>query len=145
MAAHGYSRQTNDVDAFLEHGDVAAWSRALRAQGLQVDRVVGGIHYVATTSEYSADVRIDLLFPSDDPEWSAVQAPVEGIIGGLHAEVFPIELLVAAKFQSDREEDHVDVRAMYERGLFEPKKVARIFLAMNDEDLADEFLEEYDV
>jgi hypothetical protein len=98
---------------------------------------------VATAPEYPSDVRIDLLFPSDDPEWSAVQFPETSNIGGIRAEVFPVVLLVAAKFQSDREEDHADVQAMYERGLFDPKAVAEIFQKMNDEDLASDFARKY--
>jgi hypothetical protein len=88
-------------------------------------------------------VRIDLLFPSDDPEWSAVQFPETGIIAGLNVEVFPVALLVASKFQSDREEDHADVKVMYERGLFDPAAVAEIFRNMDSDDLAEEFLVKY--
>jgi hypothetical protein len=142
MAAHGYARQTNDVDAFLADGDIAAWSRALRAEGLRVEPVVGGIHYVASSPEHG-DVRIDLLVPADDPEWSAVQAPETGDIAGVRAEVFPVSLLVAAKFQSTREEDHADVKAMYERGLFDPRAVVNVFRAMKDGELADEFARLY--
>lgn len=143
MAAHGYSRQTSDVDVFLEHGKVAAWSRALREECLCVERVVGGIHYVATAPEYPASVRIDLLFPFDDPEWSAVQFPEKGSIAGVRAEVFPVALLVAAKFQSSRESDHADVEALYELGLFDPKAVVKVFRAMGDEELAESFWVKY--
>jgi hypothetical protein len=143
MAAYGYTRQTSDVDAFLAEGDISAWARALRAQGLRVDRVVSGIHYVATVPDHPADVRIDLLLPSDDPEWSAVQAPQTANIGGVRAEVFPVALLVAAKFQSDREQDRADVAAMHEHGLFDPRQVLKVLRAMNDDELADEFRERY--
>ena len=87
-----------------------------------------GVHYIAQLPrETDPEVRIDLLVPSDEPETSAVQAPEEGIVlGRPDVSIFPLDLLVIAKFQSNREKDRADVDEMYERGLFDPVKVQRI-------------------
>lgn len=143
MSAHGYVRQTQDVDAFLAPGDAPAWIRALRAQGLTVDTVFPDFHYAARIKRHNdPEVRIDLLVPYDDPDWSAVQFPDVGAIGGIDAELFPLVLLVASKFQSDRPSDRADVDAMYARGLFDPAEVARVLRNM-DKDLAREFTKRY--
>lgn len=144
MAAYGYSRETKDVDAFVDYDDRVTWIRALRDSGLEVRQVFHGVHYVATLPrERDPDARIDLLVPSDEPEVSAVLAPDEATILGRDAvSIFPLNLLVIAKFQSERDKDHGDVDEMYERGLFNPEEVRRI-IEHFDLELAERFHKEY--
>lgn len=143
MAAHGYTRQTQDVDAFLQYADRALWFRALRQQEFSVIPVFSGVHYIAFDPKHKTpEVRIDLLLPAEDPELSAVEAPERGQVGNVPVDIFPLELLVISKFLSDRENDHRDVDAMYERGLFVPADIAAT-LRHIDADAAVRFLRRY--
>lgn len=143
MSAHGYTRQTTDVDAFVLYADRGLWGNALRAQGLSFSPVFPGVHYTAGNPAHaSLDIRIDLVVPADDPELSAVECPEKGEIGGIHADVFPMSLLVIAKSLSERDVDHADVDAMYERGLFDPREVARVMRRV-DSRAAKLFLRRY--
>jgi hypothetical protein len=143
MAAHGYTRQTQDVDAFLQHEDRIEWFRALRAQGLKIIPIFTGVQYMAMDPKYKdPEIRIDLLLPAGDPELSAVEMPETGDIGGIAAEVFPLDLLVISKFISSRDEDHHDVDVMYKRGLFNPAEVA-LTLKHVEPTRVNEFLEKY--
>jgi hypothetical protein len=125
MGAHGYQRHTNDLDAFLLAENKLAWLQAAQKVGLIVDPVFRGIHYIAFFQKHGDPrIRIDLLFPSEEIEVEAVRHPVVRPIGNIRAKVFPIELLAADKFLSDRPEDQHDFEAMLSRGLFEPLTVA---------------------
>jgi len=127
MSAHGYVRQTSDLDAFLLDEDRLDWLRALRKAGLTIDSVFRGIHYIAFFPKHADPrIRIDLLFPATEPELSAVEFPVSAKIAGFNAEVFPLELLVVAKFLSDRPEDQRDFDVMFNLGIFEPTAARRI-------------------
>ena len=126
MAAHGYERQTSDLDVFARFKDRGAVLRALREQGLEVEPLFGGVHYIAYDPAHrDPRIRIDVLVPQEQPFLSALRRPVRAEIAGREMNVFPLVALVAAKAQSDRPEDHGDVAAMHERGMFNPKEVAR--------------------
>jgi len=129
MAAHGYQRQTTDVDAFLLEKDRWAWIRAAQKTGLTVDPVFRGHHYIAFLPEHGDPrVRIDLMFPAEASEVQAIRSPAAGEIGGVRAKVIKLEMMAVMKFLSDRPEDRHDFLAMLERGLFEPDTV-RILIA----------------
>jgi hypothetical protein len=125
MRAHGYARQTSDVDVFLRDRDRLAWLRAARTQGLTVDRVFSGHHYMAFFVKHrDPRVRIDLLFPAAEPAVTAIRKSEEKTIDrGIVARVFGVELLTIEKFTSDRPEDQRDVEAMFDLGLVEPETV----------------------
>ncbi len=144
MGAHGYWRNTDDVDAFVAYEDRVDWVRALRAQGLTVTPLFAGVHYVALLPEHNdPEKRIDLLVPAEDPDLSAVEVPDSMAIEGRQAEVWPIDLLVIAKFRSTRIEDRADVEKMFERGLFDPESVRSIMLHMGETSLAGRFWKKY--
>jgi len=125
LAAHGYVRETHDVDAFVRPSDRLLWLRAAHKQGLTVDRVYGGLHYIAFFVKHGDPrERIDILVPYDEPARTAVRsAKVKTITGSVKARVFTLELLVIEKFLSDRPEDHRDVDAIFDRGYFEPETI----------------------
>ena len=144
MGAHGYRRHTDDVDAFVIHEDRVEWIRALRKQGLIVTPLFSGIHYIAQLpNQEDPEVRIDLLVPADDPDLSAVEVPDSTTIANRAAEVWPIDLLVIAKFRSTRDKDHADVDEMYDRGLFDPESVRSIMIHMDEKALARRFWKKY--
>ena len=136
MSAHGYSRETKDVDAFLLERDRLTWLRAARKHGLTVDNIFGHIHYIAFfPKDGDARIRIDMLFPAAEPDLSAVEHPTKGTIGGVKARVFPVELLAIAKFISDRPEDNRDFATMFNLGLFEPATVRAILRSFESRDV----------
>jgi hypothetical protein len=144
MGAHGYRRHTDDVDAYVNYDDRGAWVRALRARGLTVTPLFAGVHYVAMLPEQTnPEIRIDLLVPADDPDLSAIEVPDSMTIADRTVEVWPVELLVIAKFQSTRDEDHADVDKMFERGLFDPRSVCVIMRRMDEDVLAQQFWKKY--
>jgi hypothetical protein len=133
MAAQGYARQTTDLDAFLLRQDALAWFRAARAQGLSVSPVFEGHHYFAWMRKHGdPEVRIDLMFPSEEIYLSGVREPKRAKIGDVASVVLPIELVAAAKFTSDRDKDRLDFDAMLRRGLFEPETAAFLLRAAGD-------------
>lgn len=144
MGAHGYRRQTDDVDAYVHYRDRVDWIRALRGQGLTVTPLFAGVHYVAFLPEHNdPEIRIDLLVPAEDPDLSAVEVPDSATIADRPAEVWPVDLLVIAKFRSTRIEDNADVAKMFELGLFDPKSVLLIMRHMGEKLLAKKFWKKY--
>ena len=136
MSAHGYSRETKVVDAFLLERDRLTWLRAARKHGLTVDNIFGHIHYIAFfPKDGDARIRIAMLFPAAEPDLSAVEHPSKGTIGGIKARIFPVELLAIAKFISDRPEDNRDFTTMFNLGLFEPTTVRAILRSFESRDV----------
>lgn len=143
MAAHGYSRST-DVDLFvLEHTprDRFVALQALRGAGLLVSAVATPFHYIAVDPTHvDPDVRIDVFFPASEPDLSGIEGATRKPIyhGGFAFKIYDVNLLALAKFYQDQDEADYDLRAMYTRGLFDPK-VARMMIASmgDDEDLED--------
>ncbi len=144
MGAHGYRRHTDDVDTFVMYDDRVEWIRAFRARGLVVVTRFAGVQYKVTLPGAKEDEAcIDLLVPAEDPDLSAVEAPEEGKIGGYPAEIWPLDLLVIAKFRSARDKDRGDFKELYERGMFDPQRIRTIMLHMGDKLLAQRFWLKY--
>ncbi len=144
MGAHGYHRHTDDVDAFVEYDVRGKWFRALKEQGLTIAPVFTGVHYIAYLPKHqNPDIRIDVLLPAEDPDVSAIMVPESGTIAERPAEIWPLDLLVIAKFRAKRPKDRADVDEMYERGLFDPVSVRNIMLHMQEESLASSFWKKY--
>ena len=144
MGAHGYRRHTSDVDAYVVYGEHGQWLRALRTRGLIVEPLFRGVQYIAQLSRQSDPAeRIDVLVPAGDPEMSAIEVPDSGIIANRPAEIWPVSLLVIAKFRSDRPKDQVDVEEMFDRGLFDPSEVRTVMMHMDEPELADDFVKKF--
>jgi hypothetical protein len=140
MAAHGYARYTSDLDVFALDESKPSIFRALRKEGFTVEPLMSPMHYVAFLREHGdPTVRVDILFPADEPALSAVEYPVTVHIAGTDVDlkVFPIDMLVAAKFYSDRPQDLHDIAAMLERGIFEPDEVHRLIGSIDPEGATD--------
>ncbi len=125
MSAHGFTRQTADVDIFVRDEDRLLWLRAAKKEGLLVDTSHAPSHYMIFSEEHrDLRVRIDMLVPMDAPEWEAARYSEKKTIGGVRdVRVAKIHFLAAGKFFSTRDKDHQDFWALYERGLFEPRVV----------------------
>jgi hypothetical protein len=142
MAAHGYARHTSVVDLFIVEKDRHKVFRLLRDAGLQISAVMSPFHYMAVLPEHDdLDVRIDLLFPTTEPEMSAIDLPDRKSItqDTSPLNIFSVDLLAIAKFYSDRDEDEADLRAMYNRGIFDTQAVSRLIRREIDEDDADDW------
>ena len=141
MYAHGYRRHTSDVDAFIADSVRIKAIRLVREQGLEIMPVFPPHHYAAYDPKHGdPEIRIDLMFPADEPELSAIDFPDRKTIGGMKRNVFPSALLVIAKFYANRAKDKFDIAAMLEVGAFDADEVVRI-LSGYDPDLVPEFRE----
>ena len=100
--AHGYRRDTADVDAFFHRADRQKVVRAIQnmstdSSSLMLEEIDPS-HWILVPEGNSPDERIDLMFATGDPEKSAIEMAVTKTYHGIAIPVFPIELLVAAKY-----------------------------------------------
>jgi hypothetical protein len=138
MRAHGYARYTSDIDVFVLEDHRVPTLRALRGVGLTIEPVFAPHHFIAYLPEHNdPQVRIDVLFPVTEPELSAIESPKRASFAGVDVNVFPITLLVASKFYSDRPEDHHDIAAMLNRGMFDPIEVRQVIASIDLEGAMD--------
>lgn len=124
----GVVRATTDVDVFASE---RAAIKRLRAAGLTVKPVAAPYHYIAI-KEGDAKYHIDLLFPEDDPDWSAVQFPDTVVSEGLEIPVFPPHLLVISKLYANRPKDRNDIQMLLDEGAFEPALVEKTLHDMKE-------------
>lgn len=137
MAAHGYRRYTEDVDTFIRYEDLNLALRKMRQVGLDVYPIAEPFHYKAGDLD---GFHVDLLFPLDEPDVSAIKTAEVIEIAGVAARVFRLEWLVASKFQADDDDHDRDISKLYRLGLFEPATVA-FLIADFDKELAEQFQE----
>ena len=101
MAAYGYERNTNDIDLFANADQKPQVLALLRKMGLEVVPVFRGAHYLARVPGVPLTrLSVDILFPSQDPDWSAVDLPETVKLDGVRFEAFPLPLLFLAKAQA---------------------------------------------
>ena len=143
LRAAGYARYTADIDVFALEEHRGGTLRALRQVGLIVEPVFAPHHYVAHLEHHWAppdgdtQIRIDVLFPAAEPELSAIEFPERVKMAGVSVNVFPVTLLVATKFYSNRPEDHHDIAALFNRGLFDPDAVQRSIESIDPQGAVD--------
>ena len=136
----GYSRATSDVDVFLSENYVPKAMRSLRERGFKIREIFDGIHYTAHHPQYAdlyPEVRMDLLVPFDDPEWSAVQAPNTAEIAGSVVSVFPPALLALTRFYSEQPRHLQDLAAMINVGGFSLEEARSILQRTDPERLSE--------
>jgi hypothetical protein len=125
MRAHGYERSTQNVDIFVEHDSVNGLLYELHALGVKIVPISTPSHYAVFLRDVNdSDVRIDILVPEGDPELSAIRYAETKEFLGVKADVFPLDLLVFAKFYVGRPKDELDIIEMLTRGLFDPAHVS---------------------
>lgn len=123
MAAHGYTRETSDIDLFIGDDAREPLLAALRARGVAVDEVLEDIHYAAIPDRRDPEQRIDLLFPSSEPDVSALMAARPASVLRRRVPVWPLHLIVAAKLMSSRAKDAHDIVELHKRGLIDAGRV----------------------
>ena len=124
--AHGFRRETDDVDAFFHYADQRKVLRALAR--LAPDHVIEQIdpsQWMAVPPGAEANERIDLLFASGDPEESAIEMSEPGRYHGIEAPMFTAVWLVVSKYLAEREEakDILDIYTLHKRGAFEVRDI----------------------
>jgi hypothetical protein len=127
MRAHGYSRETQDVDVFVLPSESHRYLLALRKLGLQVVSLMSNIHYAAYLPESTnKEQRIDVILPYEDLEMSAVQFSKPMKIMEKSAQVFQMDYVIATKFCADRPRDERDILDMLYLGFFDPVSAHRL-------------------
>jgi len=133
MAAYGYARNTSDIDLFVNGEQKPKVLAALRKLGLDIVPVFRGAHYLAQVPGVSiGKLSVDVLFPDQDPDWSAVQLPETVRVDRVRFEAFPLSLLFLAKAQAvldggDTEKKHEhDLRHLLQEGLIDEREVLRM-------------------
>lgn len=121
VAAHGYRRSTDDVDAFFHYTDrrkVLAAARAIAPEYTMES--LHDSHWILVPPDAEPNARIDLLFATGDPEESAIEMSRAGTFHKNSAPIFPIDMLIVTKFLAERDEakDWLDIYALYQRGAF---------------------------
>jgi hypothetical protein len=124
--AHGFRRETADVDAFFHYNDQHKVLRALNQ--LASDYHLEQLHpsqWISIPPGAEPDERIDLLFASGDPEESAIEMSEMRNCLGIPTPVFPIDLLVISKFLADRDDtrDLLDILTLHRRGAFDIEEI----------------------
>jgi hypothetical protein len=132
-------RFTSDVDAYFKQENRIEILRHLTRAGFEVSKVFSPHHYIAFLPKHKDPrFRIDILFPEDEPEISAIEKPAIIKKWNMKIPVFPVELLVLSKFYSNQPLDKWDIASLYLMGSFEPATV-KYLLSTIDPDQTEEF------
>jgi hypothetical protein len=148
--AHGFRRETDDVDAFFHFADRRKVLRSLNR--LAPDHTVEQLdpsHWIAVPPGCGIGERIDLMFATGDPEESAIEMSMQKRYHGTEAPVFPCDMLVICKFLADRDEakDVLDILTLHRNGAFDIPEITLRLRQMGLEDDAvrfPEFMRELD-
>lgn len=140
MGAHGYVRQTRDVDLFIADDCRADLLAALKGDGYLVDDVMPPVHYVVTPLKAAdPESRVDLLFPALGIETLGLMAARRVSIAGMKLPVMPLAHLVALKLQTDPlfdrdryDKDLQDLRELRARGYIDSRKVEELLEDVRD-------------
>jgi hypothetical protein len=134
--AHGYRRDTADVDAFFHRADRQKILRTIQkmsgnSSSLALEEIDPS-HWILIPEGNPPDERIDLMFATGDPEKSAIEMAVTKTYQGLSIPVFPVELLVAAKYLAGREDpkDALDIYSLWRRGAYDVETVKLLLQQM---------------
>lgn len=142
VQVHGYRRTTADVDLFILEADRERVLKEFRSYtGMRVEEAFAPHHYIIQyRSTRDPEVRIDLLIPAGEPELSAIEY-AETIksddVGSF--EVFPVDLLVLAKFYAaDSEPRHeLDIAQLLAKAAFDPATPRAMLVATDPDAVAD--------
>ena len=140
MAAHGYVRQTKDVDLFIADDCRTELLETLRNEGYFIDAIMPPAHYIAAPPQVAdPETRIDLLFPALGVETLGLMAARRATVAGMKLPVLPLAHLVALKLQTDPlferdryEKDLQDLRELRARGLIDSRRVEEVLEDVGD-------------
>jgi hypothetical protein len=143
MALYGVRRATMDVDIFSLESAKRKVLRALRNIGYEIEPAGAPFLYLAYPPWQTSgrDVRVDLLFPADEPDISGVETAQNiEVEPGLKVKVFSLVMLTLSRLYSDQPRHRTDLYLLHERGLL-PVEEAMEILEEYDPRTAREFQE----
>lgn len=126
MAAHGFTRETQDIDVFIDPEHRAQVLAGLQKQRISVIVLAEDYHYAIQPKRAGPEERVDLLFPYSEPDVSAIAVPDYGTVDGKRRPVWPLSLIVVNKLMGDREKDGSDLVSLRARGLIDGADVLQI-------------------
>lgn len=130
---------------FVSPEHSAAALGAVGAAGFEIEPMNGidrvAVYETKRAAKAEPSVRLNLILPAQDPEYAATVAPETRTVGGKMVKVFPLVLLLAAKWYANRPEDDLDFGALLNRGLMSTRAVVDDLRATDDPDGAVEFEE----
>lgn len=140
MAAHGFSRQTKDVDIFIADEVRKDLIMRLQSGGVAVGRVMPPSHYsIEPHPNPDPERRVDLLFPALGVECLGIMAAQRMTVEGMNVPVLPLQHVVAAKLLIDPvverarfEKDGRDLHELRARGLIDVKRVETVLEDVRD-------------
>lgn len=132
MAAHGYTRATRDIDLFIGDDVREPLLASLRARGVAVDEILEHIHYAAIPDRRDPEARVDLLFPSSEPDVSAMMSARPAQVLRRRVPVWPLHLIVANKLLSERDKDAHDLAELRKRGLIDAGRVLEVLQELGE-------------
>jgi hypothetical protein len=116
------------VDAFFHRSDRQKVLRTIHEldDPFMLDQI-DPWHYILVPEGNSANERIDLMFADEDPEERAIEMPTIKKYHGNSIPVFPIDLLIAAKLMTNREDpkDALDIYALWKLGAYDMEDVQK--------------------
>lgn len=133
MAAHGYTRETHDIDVFIAPEQRDQVLTGLEKQRISVVTLAEDYHYILQPKQAGPEERVDLLFPYSEPDVSALAVPDYGDINGKRRPVWPLSLIVVQKLMGEREKDAHDLVALKARGMIDAPEVHKILEHMGEE------------
>lgn len=120
LAVHGVVRHTLDLDVFADEEIRPRLLRAVHERGYRIEPVYEPFHYAARPPwrTSSDEVRVDLLFPAAEPEFSGiVSAEKARPYKGVSVRVFNPVILALTRVYSDNPKHLVDLSLMLARGV----------------------------
>ena len=123
MAAHGFSRETKDIDVFVSPHCRVEVLQICADAAIPIEQVFAESHYTFVPNHSRPDERLDLLFVHAQPDIAAVMFPTRrDVLGGSYP-VCTLPLIAVAKLRSDRAKDVSDLDALYRLGLIDTAAV----------------------
>jgi hypothetical protein len=145
MAAHGYERQTKDIDVFVADDAREELIDYLASRGVTVTHIMPPSHYIIRPPKtLDLDKRIDILFPALGIESLGLMAARRHTIDGQDVPVLQIEHVIALKLQTDPTfdrdryaKDAQDLQELRARGLIDPHRVRVVLEDVSDQAAID--------
>ena len=138
MAFHGVDRYTKDLDVFAAEAVRNKLLRAIHEQGYRVEPIFEPFHYIARPPWRTAsdEARVDILFPSYEPEFSGVvSAEPIAISKGNAVRVFTPLMLALTRVYSTEPRHLTDLAMMLARGVLPVEEIRAALRAYNADDL----------
>ena len=100
MAAHGFTRETRDIDVFVSPDSREETLQLCGELGLPLEQIFAETHYAYIPDASDPDQRIDLLFPHSRPDITAVVFPVRRQLRGVEYPIWDLHLIAVQSYKA---------------------------------------------